>query len=92
MATGKTLGGSSSINGLLYVRGQPQDFNHWRQLGNAGWAWDDVLPLFKRAENWEGGGDDVRGDDGPLDVSRNKVVEPSFRHGLRRRWQPAIVD
>ena len=70
---GKTLGGSSSINGLLYVRGQPQDFNHWRQLGNAGWAWDDVLPLFKRAENWEGGGDDVRGDGGPLSVSRNKV-------------------
>ena len=70
---GKTLGGSSSINGLLYVRGQPQDFNHWRQLGNAGWAWDDVLPLFKRAENWEGGSDDVRGDDGPLSVSRNKV-------------------
>ena len=63
---GKTLGGSSSINGLLYVRGQPQDFNHWRQLGNAGWAWGDVLPLFKRAENWEGGGDYVRGCDGVI--------------------------
>jgi choline dehydrogenase len=70
---GKTLGGSSSINGLLYVRGQPQDFDHWRQLGNAGWAWDDVSPLFKRAENWEGGGDNLRGVGGPLNVSKNKV-------------------
>ncbi len=47
---GKTLGGSSSINGLLYVRGQRQDYDHWRQLGNEGWAWEDVLPYFKRAE------------------------------------------
>jgi len=44
---GKVLGGSSSINGLLYVRGQPQDFDQWRQLGNTGWGWSDVLPLFK---------------------------------------------
>ena len=70
---GKTLGGSSSINGLLYVRGQPQDFDHWRQLGNAGWSWDDVMPLFKRAETWEGGDDHVRGGDGPLSVSKNRV-------------------
>ena len=45
---GKTLGGSSSINGLLYVRGQPEDFEHWRQLGNEGWAWNDVLPYLKK--------------------------------------------
>ena len=50
---GKVLGGSSSINGLLYVRGQARDFDHWRQLGNAGWGFDDVLPYFKKAENWE---------------------------------------
>ena len=67
------LGGSSSINGLLYVRGQRQDFDHWRQLGNEGWGWDDVLPLFRRAENWEGGADEVRGGEGPLSVSRNRV-------------------
>lgn len=69
---GKVLGGSSSINGLLYVRGQPQDFDHWRQLGNAGWAWEDVLPYFRRAENWKGDvpdPDDVRGRSGPLAVS-----------------------
>ena len=70
---GKVLGGSSSINGLLYVRGQPQDFDHWRQLGNGGWGWDDVRPLFQMAEDWEGGGDEVRGAAGPLSVSRNKV-------------------
>ena len=50
---GRVLGGSSSINGLLYVRGQPQDFNHWRQLGNVGWGWDDVMPLFRRMEHWD---------------------------------------
>ena len=54
---GRVLGGSSSINGLLYVRGQAEDFNHWRQLGNTGWAWDDVVPYFQRSENWKGDGD-----------------------------------
>jgi choline dehydrogenase len=48
---GKVLGGSSSINGLLYIRGHASDFNHWRQLGCAGWSYDDVLPYFKRAED-----------------------------------------
>jgi len=70
---GRVLGGSSSINGLLYVRGQRQDFDHWRQLGNEGWGWDDVLPLFRRAESWEGGADKMRGGDGPLSVSQNRV-------------------
>ncbi|MGB7431741.1 MAG: choline dehydrogenase [Ahrensia sp.] len=69
---GKTLGGSSSINGLLYVRGQPEDYDHWRQLGNVGWAWSDVMPLFKRAENWEGGESGLRGVGGPLSVSKSK--------------------
>lgn len=71
---GRVLGGSSSINGLLYVRGQAQDFDHWRQLGNTGWGWDDVLPLFKKAENWKG--DDTsefRGHDGPLSVSPTRL-------------------
>ena len=68
---GRVLGGSSSINGLLYVRGQPLDFNHWQQLGNAGWGWDDVLPYFKRSETWKGDAVDpeLRGVDGPLSVS-----------------------
>ena len=66
---GKVLGGSSSINGLIYMRGQPQDYDHWRQLGNAGWAWDDVLPYFKKAEDQERGADDLHGVGGPLSVS-----------------------
>ena len=66
---GKVLGGSSSINGLIYIRGQRQDFDLWRQLGNAGWSYDDVLPYFRRAENQERGGDEHHGAGGPLDVS-----------------------
>ena len=63
---GRVLGGSSSINGMIYVRGQPEDFDHWGQLGNRGWSWDDVLPYFKMAEDWEGGGDAFHGRGGPL--------------------------
>ncbi len=66
---GKVLGGSSSINGLLYVRGQAEDFDHWRQLGNAGWSFDDVLPYFRRSEGFREGGDTLHGADGPLAVS-----------------------
>ncbi|MDC1135282.1 GMC family oxidoreductase N-terminal domain-containing protein [Alphaproteobacteria bacterium] len=73
---GKVLGGSSSINGLLYVRGQARDFDHWRQLGNTGWGFDDVLPYFKKAENWEGNADDMRGKGGPLNVSKSRVSRP----------------
>src|ERR1700691_5328447 len=71
---GKVLGGSSSINGLLYIRGQHEDFDRWRQLGNAGWAFDDVLPYFRRAEDQERGADDLHGTGGPLAVSN--VCEP----------------
>ena len=66
---GKTLGGSSSINGLLYVRGQKQDYDHWAQLGNRGWGYDDVLPLFKRSESHEFGDGKYHGADGGLSVS-----------------------
>jgi choline dehydrogenase-like flavoprotein len=67
---GRVLGGSSSINGLIYIRGQPEDYDHWSQLGNRGWGWDDVLPYFKKAERWEGEGSEVRGKDGPLFTSK----------------------
>ena len=66
---GKVLGGSSSINGLVYIRGQKEDFDLWRQLGNAGWSWDDVLPYFKKAESQQRGADEYHGGDGPLSVS-----------------------
>jgi len=89
---GKVLGGSSSINGLLYVRGQPQDFDGWRQLGNAGWAWADVLPYFKRSERWPLNNSEFRGADGPLSVSPNNIsrkviddwVEAAVNEGYKR--------
>jgi len=71
---GKVLGGSSSINGLLYVRGQHEDFDRWRQLGNQGWGFADVLPYFRRAEDQERGADEFHGRGGPLAVSN--VSEP----------------
>ena len=66
---GKVLGGSSSINGLIYIRGQKEDFDLWRQMGNGGWSFDDVLPYFRRAEHQERGADDYHGIGGPLGVS-----------------------
>ncbi|MGJ5047672.1 GMC family oxidoreductase [Bradyrhizobium oligotrophicum] len=73
---GKVLGGSSSINGLLYVRGQHEDYDRWRQRGNVGWGYDDVLPYFKRAENQSRGADDYHGIDGPLPVSDWRHEDP----------------
>jgi choline dehydrogenase len=73
---GKMLGGSSSINGMVYIRGQSQDYDHWAQLGNRGWSWQDVLPVYKRMENYDGGSDELRGRGGPLritDTPRHKV-------------------
>lgn len=70
---GKVLGGSSSINGLLYVRGQAEDFDGWRQMGNKGWGWDDVLPYFKKSENWEEEKGEDRGSGGPLNVSPTRL-------------------
>ena len=71
---GKVLGGCSSINGLLYIRGQRQDFDHWRQLGNIGWSYEDVLPYFKKSEAQCRGSDEFHGGEGPLSVSDQ--VEP----------------
>jgi len=73
---GKTLGGSSSINGLLYIRGQSRDYDIWRQLGNTGWGWDDVLPYFIKAENQERGKDEFHGIGGPLSVSDQRIQLP----------------
>ena len=77
---GKVLGGSSSINGMVYVRGHPRDFDHWAEAGAAGWAFADVLPYFKRMETWHadghGGDPDWRGADGPVHVSRGSRLNP----------------
>src|SRR5437868_745957 len=65
---GKVLGGSSSVNAMIYLRGQREDYEHWAELGNTGWGWDDVLPYFKKAEHNERGADAFHGTGGPLNV------------------------
>ncbi|HTT79105.1 MAG TPA: GMC family oxidoreductase N-terminal domain-containing protein [Stellaceae bacterium] len=83
---GRVIGGSSSINGLIYIRGQPEDYDHWAQLGNRGWSWDDCLPYFKHAERWEGEGSEVRGKDGPLFTSaidRPPICAAALEAGLQ---------
>ena len=89
---GRVLGGSSSINGLIYIRGQPEDYDHWAQLGNRGWSWDDCLPYFRKAERWEGEETDQRGKSGPLFTSRmdmpplcQTVIEAGREIGLDYR-------
>ena len=70
---GKTLGGSSSINGLLWIRGQSNDYDNWRQQGNTGWGWDDVFPYFLKSENNELGPNEFHNDNGPITVSNKKI-------------------
>ena len=76
---GKLLGGSSSINGLVYIRGNPLDFDHWAEMGARGWAYRDVLPYFKRAEARAEGGDEWRGSGGPLHTTYGKLRNPLYR-------------
>ncbi len=89
---GKVLGGSSALNGLLYIRGQAEDYDHWRQLGNAGWGWAEVLPFFKLSERQERGADALHGGDGPLAVSNmrehrarcDQFIEAAVAAGIPR--------
>lgn len=77
---GRMLGGSSSINGCAFVRGQAQDFDTWAQMGNRGWSYKDVLPFFKKMERYEGGGDDTyRGRDGPLRITNPEPEMPLYQ-------------
>jgi choline dehydrogenase len=78
---GKVIGGSSSINGLLYVRGQHQDYDHWAQLGCSGWSFEQCLPYFRKSENFERGGDALRGAGGPLNV-----MDMPSHHVLLDAW------
>jgi choline dehydrogenase len=85
---GKVLGGSSSINAMVYIRGQHQDYDDWRDLGNPGWGWQDVLPYFRKSETFSDGGSDYRGDAGPLYV--NNVSEQY--HPLCKRFFEAAAQ
>ncbi len=75
---GKVIGGSSSINGMVYVRGHARDYDHWAEAGADGWAYADVLPYFRRMEHWHGGVSEYRGTDGPLHISRGPRDNPLF--------------
>ena len=72
-ARGKVLGGCSSINAMIYMRGQKSDYDHWAELGNRGWSWDDVLPVFKRSEDYQHGADEFHGSGGELRVEERRV-------------------
>ncbi len=76
---GKGWGGSSSINGMIYIRGHARDYDNWRQMGLTGWSYRDVLPYFKRSESLEGGGDAWHGGDGPLKVSKASSPNPIYK-------------
>lgn len=88
---GKVMGGSSSINAMVYIRGQQDDFNDWEDMGNSGWAWSDVLPYFKKSEQNDRGGDDFRGADGPVHIATmDKYLHPLCQNFIRAGEQIQI--
>ncbi|MDE8650247.1 GMC family oxidoreductase [Novosphingobium album (ex Liu et al. 2023)] len=92
---GKVLGGCSSINGMIYMRGQAADYDGWRQSGNPGWGWDDVLPYFKRAEDHYDGASDFHGAGGEIRVERQRLrwdILEAFREAATQYGLPAIDD
>ena len=92
---GRVLGGSSSINGMIYMRGQARDYDHWRQLGNAGWSWDDVLPYFKRSEDHYKGADDFHGGGGEWRVEEQRLkweILDAFRKAAAECGIPPTDD
>lgn len=91
---GRMLGGSSSMNAQMYVRGNPADYDDWAAMGNDGWGWDDVLPRFRRSERWIGGSSDLRGADGPLHVQRQRDPSPLTLAGVAaaEQWGLTRID
>ena len=92
---GKVLGGCSSINGMIYMRGQSKDFDHWRQLGNHGWGWDDVLPYFIRSEDNFSGKDNFHGVGGEWRVDKQRLawtVLDDFMEAANQTGIPKIDD
>ena len=87
MTRGKVVGGSSSVNGMLFVRGNRQNFDDWAADGCRGWSWDEVLPAFRRMEDWEDGGDDIRGAGGPIKVRRQRDLT-----GAAQSWLAAAPE
>ena len=86
-ARGRVLGGCSSINAMIYMRGQKEDYDYWASLGNAGWSWEDVLPLFKRVEDYQHGADDMHGAGGEL-----RVEDSRLRWEILEAWRDAAEE
>jgi choline dehydrogenase len=94
-ARGKVLGGCSSINAMVYMRGQARDYDEWRSLGNPGWGWDDVLPVFKRTEDHHLGADAMHGSGGEWRVERQRLsweILDAFREAMAEAGIPKIPD
>lgn len=94
-ARGKGLGGCSSINAMIYMRGQKSDYDHWASLGNRGWSWDDVLPVFKRSEDYQHGADDWHGAGGELRVEERRVsweILDAWRDAAEECGIPKIAE
>jgi choline dehydrogenase len=94
-ARGKVLGGCSSINAMIYMRGQKSDYDHWAALGLRGWSWSDVLPIFKRSENYEHGADEFHGADGELRVEERRVsweILDAWRDAAEECGIPKIAE
>jgi choline dehydrogenase-like flavoprotein len=92
---GRVLGGSSSINGMIYMRGQARDYDHWRQLGNSGWAWDDVLPYFRKSQDYAFGADEMHGAGGEWRVEGQRLSWPildAFIEACEEVGIPRIED
>ena len=87
---GRVVGGSSSINGMVYIRGHARDYDRWAQAGLKGWSYAEVLPYFRRAESRDLGADGYHGGEGPLHVSRGHTPQPLFRPGSKPASRPAI--
>ncbi len=94
-ARGRVLGGCSSINAMIYMRGQRSDYDHWASLGNRGWGWDDVLPVFKRSEDYQHGADECHGAGGEMRVEERRVsweILDAWRDAAEECGIPKIAE
>jgi choline dehydrogenase len=94
-ARGKVLGGCSSINAMIYMRGQKSDFDHWARLGNQGWSWDEVLPVFKKSEDYQHGADEFHGTGGEVRVEERRVnweILEAWRNAAAQSGIPKIDE
>lgn len=91
-ARGKVIGGSGSLNGMIYKRGHPWDWDHWEELGNDGWGYDQMLPFFKKAEHYEEGESEYHGTGGPLNIIKQEIPTDISRSMLEAAWEVGFSE